>query len=345
LSGFLPREPLPEWPAFGLIAGMALGFIVLADGACRPLESLDDLARLWAGLETRVWVDLECPSEGELRKAGDVFGLDQESLEDCLHGEQRPRVDEFDDYIFLVLYGLRGLKEQEDIDPHKLAAYCGKRFLITVHRKPMLSVRQVRARCGRHPERLIARGVDVVLYTIIDMMVDNYLLVTNRYEDRLEGLEDKSLDVDAGGELLEEVADVRRDVLEMRRLAVAQRQLLTPLAKAEFDFVSGALSQEFAHVCDHLSQVIDTVDNLREAVVSIRDNYHAALTRRTNEIVKALTVYAGIILPLTLIAGIYGMNLPVWPPGSHPLSFWAVLTAMGVIAVALFYVFRRRKWL
>jgi magnesium transporter len=245
---------------------MALGFIVLADGACRPLKSLEDLARLWAEPETRVWVDLERPAEDELRKLGEVFGLDGESLEDCLHGEQRPRVDEFDDYIFLVLYGLHGLKEQEDIDPHKLAAYCGNRLLVTVHREPVLSVRQVRARCGRHPEVLIARGVDVVLYSIIDTMIDNYLLVANRYEDRLEALEDKSFDVDAGDELLEEAADVRRDVLEIRRLAVAQRQLLTPLAKGEFDFVSATLSQEFAHVCDHLSQVIDTVDSLREAV-------------------------------------------------------------------------------
>ncbi len=324
---------------------MTIGFVLLADGTSCPINSLDELADVWSEGELRVWIDLESPSEEDLRRLDEIIKLDDESLDDCLHGEQRPRIDEFDDYIFLVLYGLYGLKEQEDLDPHKLAAFCGNRFLITVHRAPQLSVRQVRARCGRHPEALLVQGVDEILFAVIDTMVDNYLLVTDRYEDRLELLEDRSFDVDEGDELLEEASEVRRDLLELRRLAVAQRQLLTPVAKGEFDFISETLSQRFAHVCGHLSQVIEAVDSLRETIVGIRDNYHAALSRRTNEIMKMLTIYAGILLPLTLIAGIYGMNLPLWPAPQHPLSFWGVIGAMVLISVALLFVFRRRKWI
>ena len=117
------------------------------------------------------------------------------------------------------------------------------------------------------------------------------------------------------------------------------------MAKGKYDFVSETLSQQFPHVCDHLSQVVDTVDSLRETIVSIRDNYHAALTRRTNEIMKVLTVFAAIMLPLTLIAGIYGMNLPLWPPSNQPFSFWGVLGVMTTIAAVMLLYFWRRKWL
>jgi magnesium transporter len=320
---------------------------MLPDNACRPLVSLDELANLWPRDDVRLWVHLERPTDQELQRLGKIAGLDEEALDDCLHGEQQPRVDEFESHIFLVLYGLYGLKEQQDLDPHKLAAFCGSRFLITVVRYPLLSVRQVRAHCGRHPETLLARGVDVVLFEIIDTIVDNYLRVADRYEDRLEDLEERSfdIDVDDGDALLEQAAEVRRDVLELRRLAVAQRQLLLPVAKGNYDFVSETLSQQFSQVCDHLSQVVDTVDSLRETVVSIRDNYHTALTRRTNEIMKLLTVFAAVMLPLTLIAGVYGMNLPLWPPSNNPLSFWIVLATMTTIAATMLAYFRRRKWL
>ncbi len=324
---------------------MGIGFVLLPDNKCRPLKSLDELVELWPRQDVRLWVDLESPTEKDMQRLGEIAGLDEEALDDCLHGEQQPRIDEFEGYIFLVLYGLHGLKEQEDLDPHKLAAFCGGRFLITVGRHPLLSVRQVRSRCGRHPETLLVRGVDAVLFEIIDTMVDHYVRVIDRYEDRLEALEEQSFETDVDEEVLEEAAEVRRELLELRRLAVAQRQLLQPVAKGEYDFVSETLSQQFSHVSDHLSQVIDTVDSLRETVVSIRANYHAGLTRRTNDIMKVLTLYAGIMLPLTLVAGIYGMNLPLWPPSNHPLSFWGVLVGMVFIAGLMLVYFRRRKWL
>lgn len=324
---------------------MPIGFALFPDKDCQRLESLDDLAELWPLEDVRFWVILESPSDEELLRLGQIAALDEEALDDCLHGEQQPRIDELESYIFLVLYGLHGLKAQEDLDPHQLAAFCGNRFLITVVRHPMLSIRQVRARCGRHPETLLARGVDVVLFEIIDTIVDNYLIGADRYEDHLEELEERSFASAVTEEILEEAAEVRRDLLQLRRLAVAQRHLLLPVAKGEYDFVSETLSQRFSQVCDHLSQVVDTVDSLRETIVSIRDNYHAALTRRTNEIMKVLTVFAAVMLPLTLIAGIYGMNLPLWPPSDAPLSFWGVLGIMAGIGAAMLVYFRRRKWL
>lgn len=172
---------------------MPIGFALLPENECRPLHSLEELAELWPRQDVRLWVDLESPTDDDLRRLSHFADLNDESLEDCLHGEQQPRIDEFESHIFLVLYALHGLKEQQELDPHKLAAFCGSRYLITVHRQPLLSVRQVHARCGRHPETLLARGVDVVRFEIIDTMVDYYLRVIDRYEDRLEALESPQL--------------------------------------------------------------------------------------------------------------------------------------------------------
>ncbi|HEX8203767.1 MAG TPA: magnesium transporter CorA family protein [Isosphaeraceae bacterium] len=324
---------------------MLTAFVHSPDGVTRKVDSVDAVRAAWQQPDVRVWVDLETPEEAELRALREVFHLDEEALQDCLQGEQWPRIDDFDAYIFLVLYGLFGLKERGDVDPHKLAVFCGPRFLITVHREPLLTVRLVKARCGRHPESVIARGVDYTLCTIIDLMVDNYLRVAERYEQRLDALEDQSFRPDVDETLLSGLAELRRDLLELRRLAASQQELLRPLMLGEYDFVSGSLSQQFQHVRDHLSQVIDTVNGLRELLGGVYNNYHSVLTGRTNEIMKLLTIFAGILLPLTLIAGIYGMNLEGLPAAKHPMSFWWVLGGMAGIALILYWSFRRRKWL
>lgn len=324
---------------------MFSAYVFLADNTTHRLHSYDALTEAWCRPDSRIWIDMEEPTEVDLDCLGEIFGLDHEALQDCLYGEQRPRIDEFGQYVFLVVYGLSGLKEQVELDPHKLAAFCGSRFLITVHRLPILSVRQVWARCGRHPEIAMAQGLDSVLFTIIDLMVDYYLHLCQRYEERLEDLEEQSFESDVDDSLLFKLGDVRKDLLEIRRLANAQRHLLLPLAKGEYDFISQTLSQRFSHLRDHLSEVIETVDGMRETLLSIRDNYHAALARRTNDIVKILTIYAGILLPLSLISSIYGMNLPVWPRADEPWSFAAVLGMMGLIAVGLVLYFRKKRWI
>jgi magnesium transporter len=318
---------------------MFTAFVYSDDGSSEKVESIEAVQAAWHRPDVRVWIDLEGADEHELLPLRDIF-----SLEDCLSAEQWPRIDEFENYIFLVLYGLFGLKETGEVDPHQLAVFCGPRFLITIHRQPLLTVRQVKARCGRHPEAVIARGVDYVLCTIIDAMVDNYLRVAERYEVRLDELEDQSFCPDVNATLLTDLAQLRRDLLALRRLATAQRELLSPLMLGEYDFISGSLSQQFHHVSDHLSQVIDTVNGLRELLGGVYQNYQSALAVRTNEIMKMLTIYAGILLPLTLVAGIYGMNMPL-PAADKPWSFWGVMGIMIGIALLLYASFRRRKWL
>lgn len=324
---------------------MFIGFARHADGTTETLESIDALRAAWAREGSIVWADFESPTEADLREFGSVIDVDKESLEDCLTGEQRPRIDEFDGYIFIVLYGLIGLEEPDEFDPLKLSIFFAPRFIITVHREPLRTLRTLTAKARRDPAPVLADDTDGVLYTIIDSMADKYIVVAERYESRLEALEEASLDPDVNESILHDSAGLRGELLSLRTLAVSQRELLAPIAGGEHDHVSETLERRFRHVQDHFSQVVELIDRLREQLHGVRENYHTAVANRTNTIMKTLTIFATILLPLTFIAGIYGMNLPLWPPPEDPTSFWIVVGCMAAIAVVMLAFFRRKHWL
>ena len=323
---------------------MFTAFARLADRSVRPVATSEELSKLWAADTTTVWVDLEDPTEEELRALSRVISVDEAALEDCLQGEQRPRIDEYPDHVFVVLYGAMGSEPDLEFTPRKLAIFCGHRFLVTVHRESLRSVRTIRERCVRRPEKVLGNGVDTLLYQIIDMIADGFVELAERYEDQLEALEDDLLQSEVDEHILRGVLSVRKELLELRRVASSQRELVNPLAEGEFDYVSESLGQQFRHVRDHLVKVVELIDAQRERLNGLRDHYHTAVAGRANEVMKTLTVFAAVLLPLSVIAGIYGMNLQVWPPPEHPASFWIVLAVMLAIAGGMLYYFRRQKW-
>ena len=164
---------------------MLTAHLVRDDGTRAVLESLEALVDAWDPARARVWVDLEGPDAAALERLGEVFGLDAESLEDCRRGEQRPRVDEQDDYVFIVVYGMMGAAQEGEYSPRKLAIYCGARFLITVHRERPLTIVQAHTRAARNKLKSLGRGVDQLLFTLIDKMVDKYLTVVQSYEAKM----------------------------------------------------------------------------------------------------------------------------------------------------------------
>lgn len=323
---------------------MFTGFARQPEGATEVLGSIEDLAKAWAVTGTTVWVDFEAPTEDDLWALDRIIDVDDSSLEDCLTGEQRPRIDEFEDYLFMVFYGLLAA-DADEFSPRKLSVFLGPRFLITVHHEPLRTLADVRERCRKNPSQTLSRGVDFVLFNLIDGMVDRYVQVAEGYEERIDDLEEASIAPEVDESVLEDSAAMRHQLLDLRRLAMSQRDLLTPLAKGEYEYISESLEQRFRHVCDHLTTVIEQTDSLREHLANVRENYHTALTNRTNEIVKRLTLLATVMLPLTLIAGIFGMNVPLWPVPDHPASFWAILLAMGLFAGGLLRYFRRIRWM
>lgn len=324
---------------------MFVAYARMPDGETATFNSPDDLSSYWANDSTFLWIDLENPTEDEICKVDSVIQLDSEAWGDCRQGDQRARIDEYENYLFSIVYGLRGVEDDSDLHPRKLGIFCGERFVVTVHEESLKTISQLRKRCNNHSKSLMQNGPDHLLYHIIDGIVDNYLYVAMGYEEHLEELEDLSEDFEMSKMLLGDISALRRDLLELRRLVLAQQMLIGPITSGEYDYISEALGQKFTHVRDHLLKVLDHVDGLRELLNGIRDNYNIALANRTNDIMRTLTIFASIMLPLSLIAGIYGMNVHLWPSSEHAGSFWFIVGIMIVITGLLFWFFRRKKWL
>ena len=320
-------------------------FARMSDGSFEHYDSLDPVRELPAVPESLLWIDAEAPDADLLQQAGSLFNVAPEALEDCLQGEQRPRIDEYDDHVFLMVYGFPAGVPTGSFEPGKLAVFCGSRFLLTVHRDCLQTIEDVRTRCRRHPQQWLGRGVDFLLYALVDGMADRYASFVEELETRLDQLEDRSFASDFDDDFLTQLSQLRRELLEVRHIAASQRELVVPLAKGECDYVNAELEPRFSHVRDHLTQVVEHIERLRELLNGARDNYHALITDRMADTVKTLTVFASVILPVSLVAGIYGMNLPVWPPSGEAWSFWVVLGGMGAIAVALLAYFRTRRWI
>lgn len=315
------------------------------DGTTQTLQSVNELVELWPQQGVTAWIDLEAPVEEDLRVLQRLLGFDSDAVDDCLQGEQRPRIDAFQDHLFLVAYGVLASDNGETFEPRKLAVFFSNRYLVTVHTEPLKTIRALRERAQRDPRTVLVGGTDGLLYRLIDGMVDRYMVVVDRLEDRLESYEDRSLEPEVDACILAETAELRKVLLDLRRLAVSQRELMTPFADGDFEDIADQLDNHFRHVREHLTHIIEETDALRERLHSVRDNYHTAIASRTNQVMKTLTMYATMLMPATLIASVYGMNLPLWPPPDHPLTFWFVLGCMGVVAATILVYFRRQRWI
>jgi magnesium transporter len=324
---------------------MFAAFVRNPDGVIEAFDSVSALGKRFPLGEAEVWVDLESPAKAELEEIGRLFELDAEALDDCLSGEQRPRIDEYDAYGFVVLYGAIGPESTETFDPRKLGMFCGKSFLLTVHSEPLRTLNTLRDRARRNQGRLLEGGIGGMFLHTVDMIVDNFVVMADGYEERIEALEESSLCSDVGDTVLESMLELRRDLVHVRRVAASQREILNAIVSGDFDYISADLGRDFKHVRDHLTKVVEMIDAQRERLTAVRDNYHTALAARTNEIMKTLTAFASILLPLSVVAGIYGMNLKIWPSERQAYGFWVVLAGMAVLGYAALLYFRRRKWL
>lgn len=308
-------------------------------------DSVDALATLVAREDAVVWIDLHAPEKSELEAIAGLLKLDSETVEDCISGEQRPRIDDYDDYAFLLTYGMLGPTDRYNFDPRKLAIYCGKRFVVTVHTEEIRSIEMVRRRIERHQDGLLRGGPGNLLFMLLDQMVDNYMLFMDHCEGEVERLEDGSLEDDCDRRILSDTASLRTALAEIRHLAQAVDQAIGAILSDDFPFMNADVEFDFLHVREHLKAVAEFADRLRDRLNGVRDNLAFVIANRTNEIMRVLTVFASILMPLSLVAGIYGMNVPLWPGENNDNAFAIVLAGMLAMGAGLWFFFRRKRWL
>lgn len=327
---------------------------VAQKGESRPLSfrknvAVAELPALLAREDTFLWVDLQAPDEDETDLLASVFHFHPLAIEDCIFDRAYPKVDEYPDYLYLVLHGMRPPGETPasggplKLGTRELDMFLGARFLVTFHHEEMRSILQARALVEKNPEHL-GRGPAFLLHHVLDYLVDHYLPVMDDLDGRIDAMEAAVAGPNAET-VITQVFQVRTHVNEIRRLALRQREVLARMARREFSLIDAAAALYFRDIYDHLARVADQAESYREVLSSLVEIALARISNRLNTIMKALTLVNTIFLPLTFLTGVYGMNFDNLPGKSHPYGFWVLAGVMVVGAAVMLTAYRKKKWL
>jgi magnesium transporter len=286
-----------------------------------------------------VWVDVSAPDEDATKALAAAFPLHALELEDLLHFPQRPKLDTYVDNLFLVWISPQ-LGSGNALKVTEIDCVLGPKYLITSHRNHIKAIDDVAAdACG-----VLARGAEWTLHAILDRSVDDMFPVVDMIGEELDRIEDELL-AQVKEAQLRELYAVKRVMLNLHKVIGPERDVLRALARHD-EFVSQEAYLYFQDVGDHVARVSDSVDTYRDVASSAMDIYLSAISNRLNVVMKQLTVVATIFMPLTLITGIYGMNLTktMWPSPEWAWSFPAIIASFAVITFGMLYVFKRRGW-
>ena len=291
-----------------------------------------------------LWVDLAAPTDEEFRLLSDVFAFHPLAVEDAHSALQYPKVEPFPGYLYLVLHGIDLHKGRTQLATRDVDFFLGRNYLVTIHDGQSRSIGRLRELCDQH-ERILSQGPVALLHRIVDTMVDNYRPAIDEMESRLDKLEQQA--VTGREQTVRQVVKLKRELSSLRRVILPQRDVIGRLARREFAAISDEMAFRFRDVYDHMARYADEAMMFQERVTGIHEVNLATVSNRLNSVMKVLTVMSTIFLPLTVLTGMWGMNIPVphFPGASPESQFWWIAALMVVIAVAMLAVFRRNKWI
>lgn len=291
-----------------------------------------------------LWVDMEAPDEHDRHLLLDVFHIHELAVEDALSDIHFPKIETYDSLLYLILHGIANTAGDSGFVTQDVDFFVGRNFLVTVHREPSRSIEAERAVCLRHQD-LFADGPIGLCHRIVDRLVDHYGPEVDLLEDRIEALEQRVFDP-AAPNPLKELLSLKRDVASLRRVALPQRDAVGRLARREFPQISESMGYRFRDVHDHLVRLTDEAVFLQDRVTGLLDAYLSNQSNRLNQVMKVLTVIATIFMPLTVLTGVWGMNvaLPVFPGGAAA-QFWWLFGLMAALTATMLWFFRRMRWI
>jgi magnesium transporter len=294
------------------------------------------------------WVNIEQPTKRETEYLAQNYSFNQLDLDDCLSRRQRPKIDEYEDYLFVVLHFPKWYKDVQIARPSQVAMFIGKKYVVTVHAgelTPLVRLFEVCKDNAAVCQRNMNKGSAFFAYRIIDLLVDYCFPIMDKILSQMESVEDAVFDETA--ESARDVAVVRRDIIAQRRIIWPLRTVIAELEPKLKKFTTRNMSHLFGDMLDHLNKIWDTLEECKEVIEVYKDSDFVLSTEYINRIVRILTVLAAIMLPFMVISSLYGMNVHLLgglTSGSH-LSFILLLVAMSLIAGGMLYFFRRKRWI
>jgi magnesium transporter len=295
-----------------------------------------------------LWADIEGESEQELEILETTFHFHPLAIEDCkASGIHPPKVDDFDGYIFLIIHGIHYGEETDIVQTSQVEMFIGKHFVVSHHDFPVLSNREI-MRLIENGGRPLSRGADFLAHEIADALIDNVLPTIDIMSDVADDIEDEAIN-NPRKETIEAILKLKRSMIRIRRVMTPQREIFNRLSRREYGIISEDALIYFRDIYDHLVRIDDMNQAIRDRVDNSLSTYLSSIANRQNETMRVLSIVAAIFMPLTLLAGIYGMNFEYMPELTWRWGYFAVLGLMAVALIGITWwlwlknIFGRRK--
>lgn len=286
------------------------------------------------------WVDLCGPDEATLGRLAQRFSLHKLAVEDCLHLDQRPKLEDYPEHHFIVLHGFSCKGDVAEITLHEVHAFLGPDFLLTVHDHEHEAIDAAVKRVESEPAATLGRGPDFALYLVADALVDSHFPLFDRFDEEIEALEDQAFERPTPAQH-ERAFAVKRSLVLLRRVLSPQREVVGQLARGNLPFVTERTRVYFRDVYDHLQRLYEHIDMARDLLSNAMEAWLSVTANRTNDITKQLTIFASLFLPMSFVVGFFGQNFEVL---SGTPFMWTMLATLALIPAGMIWWFRHRHW-
>ena len=302
-----------------------------------------DISELRLEPQLVVWADVNDPTSRDFEELAEEFGFHHLSIEDCRNEHQRPKIEEYAGYYFMVLYEAELSGPNDRLELRELNIFLGKNYLVTVHSRPIRAIETTKRLWSEWTDRS-DQGSGLLAYLLIDAIVDDYLPLLDVISERMDDLED-SIFGEFRAEAIEEIFIIKKKLLYLRRAVTPLRDVFNTLLRREQPIFPRETHIYFQDVFDHLIRVGDTIDTLRDMLGSTMDAYLSVSGNRMNQVMKRLTSISTILMSVTLVAGIYGMNFERMPELKWRFGYVFALLSMVAVGLALYAYLRKVKWI
>ena len=289
-----------------------------------------------------IWLDIENPSKDTMKFLRDHFSFHPLDIEDCLSVIERPKLDEYDDYFFLVLHMPLFIKQTQRLIPFTVNIFIGNNFIVTVHQGLCKPIQTTYDHLVEDPE-IFKKGSGYLLHSILDSLIDYNFPILNKIYRNIQSVED-DIFKSPSTKNVRTILLIRTNILTFRNIVFPLRKLLKTLEIKDMDFLIEALEVYFSDLVDHIEKIWDTLENYKELVEGVHEAHQSLLSNKINDIMRILTIFSVIILPLTLISGVYGMNIGL-PLGGFPWAFFIIVGTMIAISIGMLIYFKSKDWL
>ncbi|MFH0810127.1 MAG: magnesium/cobalt transporter CorA [Pseudomonadota bacterium] len=345
-SGQPPHQEKEEARGAVAAAGNRLKVIKYAEDIVqeKTVKSIEDAFLLEEGPGV-LWIDVEgLGAPAVIDRIGARFNIHPLLLEDIRSLRQRPKIDDFDDYLFVILKTLSPARSGKGVRTSQTSLVIGPHYLVSFQAEGADLFEPVRQRIRNGKSRLRAAGTDYLAYALMDTIIDEYFLVLEQIGEDIDSLEEHLI-TNPTRKTPRSLHGLKRQIISARKVVWPLREVISMLERSESPLLKKETRMYLRDLYDHTIQIIDTVDTYRDMLSSMMDIYLSSISNRMNEIMKVLTIIATIFIPLTFIAGVYGMNFRYMPELEWHWGYYMVLGIMFAIAALMLLFFRRRKWL